>query len=276
MAAFMFWNLGRSAAVESVASLCHQHEVDILVLAEAPEGHGALIRSLNRGRRIFREIQPDLPGRVRMFSCYPESAVAAVFDSGHVSIRHLTPPVGLPVLLVGVHLPSKLRASETDQSYYVRELRNRVEEAETRIGHRNSLIIGDLNANPFEPAIAAVDGLHGVMDKGVARRAPRTIGGKSWDYFYNPMWSRLGDESPGPPGTYYYAQSGTLSYYWNSFDQVLLRPELLPFYDPADLTIVTHTQGEPILGRDGRRETGQPDHLPIVVKLSIERAQPDG
>jgi hypothetical protein len=82
--------------------------------------------------------------------------------------------------------------------------------------------------NPFEDALTAADGLQGVMDKQVAARPARTVRGRVWDYFYNPMWSRLGDDSPGPPGTFWRAGSGLVNHFWNTFDQVLLRPGLLP------------------------------------------------
>ncbi len=75
---------------------------------------------------------------------------------------------------------------------------------ETHLGHRNTVVIGDLNVNPFEDALTAADGLQGVMDRAVAARPARTVQGHAWDYFYNPMWSRLGDDSrvrPEPIGT---------------------------------------------------------------------------
>jgi hypothetical protein len=81
---------------------------------------------------------------------------------------------------------------------------------EEKFGHQNTVIIGDLNANPFEDALTAADGLHGVMDRRVASRRPPNIRGQRWDYFYNPMWSRLGDESPGPSGTYWRAGTGLI------------------------------------------------------------------
>jgi hypothetical protein len=198
-----------------------------------------------------------------------------VFDDGRVSIRNLRPPNSVEVLIVAAHLPSKLHSDDQDQSYRIRQLREDLEAAEGQVGHRNSLVIGDLNVNPFEDAMVAADGLHGVMDKRVAQRLPRSVNGRSCDFFYNPMWSRLGDESKGPSGTFFYARGCLVSYFWNTFDQVLLRPSLLPYYDEESLTIPSHVDGREILTPDLAGQSS-PDHLPVVIKLSIERQKGNG
>jgi len=60
------------------------------------------------------------------------------------------------------------------------------------------------------------------------------------------------------------------TYFWNTFDQVLLRPGLLPYYDGNALTVVTRVGERDLL--DGNRDRpAVSDHLPLVVKLSLER-----
>lgn len=275
MAVFLFWNVGGSDVGSTIADLCAEHDVDVLILAEASMGVAEATNHLNRSREApFWEFRP-VDSRVRFFTRYPPSCFQQVFDDGRVSIRNLRPPIGAEVLIAAAHLPSKLHSGDQDQYYRIRRLRADLEEAEAQVGHRNSIVIGDLNINPFEDAMVAADGLHGVMDKQVARRVPRAVNGRSWDFLYNPMWSRLGDESKGPPGTYYYARGGLVSYFWNTFDQVLLRPDLLPYYHEESLTIISRIGGRDILTL--AREGGSgPDHLPLVIKLSIEREQGNG
>lgn len=269
MASLMFWNVGRQEAGDAIADLCREHEVDVLLLAEVTTRTTALLRHLNdTGRAKYREFRPA-QSRVRVFTRYPRGALSSVFDDGHVSIRSLRPPTGLPILIVAAHLPSKLWTTEGDQYYRLRQLRQDITRAETHAGHQNTIVIGDLNVNPFEDAIVAADGLHGVMDKRTAQRPARTVRDRSWDFFYNPMWSRLGDESSGPPGTYYRPGSGLVSYFWNTFDQVLLRPNLLPYYDARALIVVTRVGERDILG-EGAGQAALSDHLPLVVKLSLE------
>ena len=59
------------------------------------------------------------------------------------------------------------------------------------------------------------------------------------------------------------------------FDQVLLRPDLLPYYDKESLTIVSEVGGRDILGPGPAARSG-PDHLPLVVRLSIEMERSHG
>lgn len=275
MAVLLFWNVGGSEVGSAIAELCTEHDVDVLILAEAAMGTVEMVHHLNRGTGApFWEFRP-VDSRVRLITRYPTSCLQQVFDDGRVSIRNLRPPIGAEVLIVAAHLPSKLHSDDEDQYYRIRQLRADLEAAEMRVGHRNSIVIGDLNVNPFEDPMIAADGLHGVMDKEVARRGSRAVAGRTWDFFYNPMWSRLGDESAGPPGTYYYARGSVVSYFWNTFDQVLLRPNLLPYYDRESLTIVSQVGGRDILG-PGQAARSGPDHLPLVVRLSIEMERSHG
>ena len=124
--------------------------------------------------------------------------------------------------------------------------------------------------NPFEEALNAADGLHAVMDKTIALRQPRHVRGELWDYFYNPMWSRLGDESDGPTGTYYRTAQHVNDYYWHTFDQVLLRPSLLKFYNKEKLKVLTSIAGTSLLGAVGT-DKAISDHLPVLLALETEK-----
>jgi endonuclease/exonuclease/phosphatase family metal-dependent hydrolase len=103
-----------------------------------------------------------LASRVRAFTRYAPGRLVPAFDDPHVKMLHLHPPIGLPLLIVAAHLPSKLRGDDQDQGYRIRRLRSDIEAQEARSRHQNTLVIGDLNVNPFEDALTAADGLHGV------------------------------------------------------------------------------------------------------------------
>jgi len=266
----MFWNTGKQAGAEVIASLCHENDVDILILAECEIRAGLLNIHFDRGGPSrMREINAPAPGAVRVFSRVPARFWTPILDDPRYSIRHLSPPIGLPLLLVGVHLPSKLHATDADQGYVARLLRLDIDKAEEKVGHRNTVVLGDFNFDPFEDAMMAADGLHALMDKEIVRRGSRTVRDQSWRYFYNPMWSLLGDESPGPPATYYRSASGLVSRFWHMFDQILLRPDLLDRYRPGSVKVVAEIGGQPILGKRGGQEAHS-DHLPVVVSLNLE------
>ena len=75
-----------------------------------------------------------------------------------------------------------------------------VTEAEEQVGHTRTVIVGDFNMNPFEPGMAGILGFQAVMDRRIAQRITRTVDRKEYSFFYNPMWSRLGDLSKDHQG----------------------------------------------------------------------------
>ncbi len=95
--------------------------------------------------------------------------------------------------------------------------------------------------------------------------------GKEYPFFYNPMWRHYGDYTDQPPGTYYYTKSDHVCYFWNIFDQVLLRPSLLDYWEDERLRILTDDGVNKFLsksaGLPGGRERS--DHLPILFKIDI-------
>jgi hypothetical protein len=94
------------------------------------------------------------------------------------------------------------------------------------------------------------------------------VDGEDRKFFYNPMWGRYGDETHGPPGTYY-RRGGQISPFWHIFDQVLLRPSLLQYYSSNAVEIVGEIGGRSLL-RDGRINQSISDHLPIFLRLEVE------
>jgi hypothetical protein len=150
------------------------------------------------------------------------------------------------------------------------ELATSVRSVESQRGHTNTLLIGDLNANPFANGLVLPRALHAVMPRHVAEQGHRTVSHRTWPYFFNPMWGFYGDGTASPPGTCYYSPEGShRAFHWNMFDQVLIRPSLLSYYATGSVRIV-HTIGAESLTAGHwipDRDVGS-DHLPIRVRLS--------
>src|SRR4051794_35563743 len=181
------------------------------------------------GHQTYIEQPFNFSDRLTFVTRYPVDAIRSLRDDGGISVRAVRPPIGIEILVVALHLPSKLYRSDAEQTLYSLRVAQLIRECEELSGHTNSLIIGDLNMDPFEDGVVSSEGLHGVMDKNVANERQRVVDGRSREYFYNPMWNFLGDETSGPPGTYFH-RGGALSRFWHTFDQVLLRPSMLPYY----------------------------------------------
>jgi hypothetical protein len=272
MATILFWNIKKKRLFKEIISLCDEHEVDILILAEAKPNISdpAVLIELNSDRKNVYIAPFNQSPRLSFFFRYPAESIKPVTDEGGIAIRSISPPIGVDILLVALHLPSKLHGSEYDQIFQSVRVSELIQEAESKVGHTRTLVIGDLNMNPFEAGVVGADGLHAVMTQTIARKRSRKVQGKEKPFFYNPMWGRMGDLSVGAPGTYYYRSSEQVSYFWNTFDQVLLRPDLLDFFPQADLKVISKIGNNSLMRKNGI-SASYSDHLPIIVKLQIER-----
>ncbi len=122
--------------------------------------------------------------------------------------------------------------------------------------------------DPFDDGVVAANGLHAVMTKALARTMSRTVQGREYRFFYNPMWAFFGDGTPGPAGTHFYQQAAHTTRFWHIVDQVLVRPELVD--DLLDVAILDDA-GHSLLNQAGRlnEEVGS-DHLPLLFRLRVE------
>ncbi len=269
MATILFWNINRRQMESDLYKLCKQCGVDILILAESGVSDSRLISLLNEdGKDIYKA--PARPSsRLSYYIRYPLASYKPKFDEGGISISHITPPVGADIILVALHLPSKLYMNNDEQMAHSIRLAEIIDEVEKEIGHNRTIVIGDLNMNPFDSGMVVANGLHSVMDRNIALKESRLVQGKQYKFFYNPMWGRMGDTTIGPPGTYYYDKSGYICYFWNTFDQVLLRPDLLDFFSDDKLQILADIKGKSIIS-SGKIDLDISDHLPILIELNIE------
>jgi hypothetical protein len=107
------------------------------------------------------------------------------------------------------------------------------------------------------------------MTRALAARERRTVRGHDYRMLYNPMWGLFGDRpSAGPPGTYYRSSTGTVNYFWNMYDQVLLRPAVAGAQ--AELRILDTDGTDTLLTPRGLPDQAAgSDHLPLLFRLTF-------
>ncbi|KJV07605.1 hypothetical protein VZ94_03660 [Methylocucumis oryzae] len=116
--------------------------------------------------------------------------------------------------------------------------------------------------------MVSAEGFHAVMDKQIALKQSRTVQGMDRKYFYNPMWSRLGDDSIGSPGTYFHKSPTMIDPFWHTLDQVLLRPSLLASFKSDALVVIDQIADKSLVER-GKPASQFSDHLPLMIKLDM-------
>ena len=244
----------------------------MIILAECDIRETDLLYELN-SRSDSRYSSPARRGRkTDIYTRFPAEWLIPQADTYGVSIQHFVNPIiDAKLLVVAVHLPSRLHQTDEGLSLLATRWRLAIEEAEKKVGHTNTVVVGDLNMDPFHSGVVSSEGIHGTMDKRIANRRTRRVLEEDRHFFYNPMWSLFGDGSDGPPGTFYYnASSEPVNYYWHMYDQVLLRPDLIPFFPNKELRILTHSSSDSLITNSGRPDAANTsDHLPLLFKLDF-------
>jgi hypothetical protein len=263
----LFWNLNDRPLAPRVARLTASLNADVVILAECETTPAVVSRALNAAGASRYGLAPGCGDKLRVFSRLPSGAIRPlVQDPLEAWLGLVLSPPNLPeLMLFAAHLPSKLWAGEYDQLLASLELARDIAAEEQRAGHSRSMVVGDLNANPFEPSVVWAGGLHALMTKELAAMDQRTIRKREYPVFYNPMWGVFGDLNPGQPGTFFRVSSASVNYYWNTYDQVLLRPDLM---NRLSVLQILDTDGTDSLLRDGRPDTvAGSDHLPLYFRL---------
>jgi hypothetical protein len=299
MLTFLFWNMGGQLPVatrpavaaerkrrmrEIIGNLVRIHDVDLLMVAEWPIEQDEILKSVNaHTRKLFQPPDPlSLCDRILIFPRFPAKYLlrAGGAESPRYTCRNVRLPGRKPFLLFAAHLGSKRWKSEDSQTLAAPGFSRTIRGAERTARHQRTILVGDLNMNPFDAALVGGEGLNAVMTREVAIRESRTVDANEYPFFYNPMWGHFGDAThedhpPGhpehsPPGTCYYPAGESRWYYWNMFDQILLRPAVLPFFSNKDVKILIGDRTTSFLDRRGIPDRAAvSDHLPILFRLNI-------
>jgi endonuclease/exonuclease/phosphatase family metal-dependent hydrolase len=266
---FIFWNIGGKPLAPLIDGLAQEHGVDVIILAECRVEPATMLRVLNSRTAAFHFPFSGAEG-IAIYTGFSSDFLKPVFESNRFSIRRLMLPARAPIVLAAVHLPSKLHWSAESQSYECVELAKAVDQVEAAAGHRRTIIVGDFNMNPFEGGLVSSVGLNSVMSRKIASRGTRTVQERDYHFFYNPMWSHFGDSRDHTAGSYYYDAGQHVNFYWNIFDQVLLRPELAERFEPSSLRILKSAASVSLVRADGRPDiTVGSDHLPILFEVEF-------
>jgi hypothetical protein len=276
MLTFLFWNLkGTNAGV--LTNLVRSHAVDVLVLTERSMLPGVVLQALNGPSADYFFVE-ERCAKIQMYTRFPDGFVPPLtYERGAVvgddyTFRRIALPDRVEVLLCAAHFPSRLWQERSDLNAYTTAFARTLAGAEDVAGHTRTVVVGDLNMNPYDDGVVSSQGLHAVMTRAIARKEPRTVKFASNRYFYNPMWSHFGEKRQGHAGTYYYGSPKHRADFWNIYDQVLVRPALLPYFRDEDLKVLWD---DPVTGRSLLMPDGRPnakdisDHLPVLFKLHV-------
>lgn len=263
----LFWNMQGKILDECLLEIILENNCDFIVLAEYPGNVEAVCNCLNtRGNKDFSAV-PNMGGcdkiKAMINSVY---RVESILEQSRYQIVKIKTSY-YQLIVAMMHNISKLYASEEEQSENLRQMNYDILEKEKEHQTRNVLIVGDLNVNPFEKSCVAANTVHGIPYKEELRQEGRKVQGRIYREFYNPMWKFLGRKE-SPFGTCFYNQSALINYFWNIFDQFLVRPELADALDEESLSIITKTATKSLVDKNGKPDSRlYSDHLPVFVRI---------
>lgn len=269
---FLFWNLNRKRPFEEIVNIVHHYQVDVLILAEVDFNLALLVVELAQRDQDFFHNPISQCAKIKILTRFKEKFLQPVLESRRYSINVLELPLLEKILLASVHVPDKSHNAPDDQEEFCRNFAEQVRRIEIELGIEKTVVVGDFNMNPFESAMIKSTGLHAVSSSKIAEKMTRIVQEKEYKFFYNPMWSWLGDRKNEAIGSYYYNTSNHINYFWNTFDQVLIRPELIPNFDKESLQILSSDGTKSLLTKSGLpNKKVYSDHLPILFTIKLNK-----
>ena len=279
MATIGFWNIdslhnlqadGRVLAQHS-ADFALERSLDLLFLIECRFPLDVLASKFRTGPSYYPIVSADRFKVLARFDPGYMERVSLPVPNDRFNIWHLALPLQESVIIGVLHGLDKRNNSVAKQELFIQQFVASLTHVEGQLNHTRTIVLGDLNANPYESPIASAVCMNAVSSKTIALGESRQILGQSYSYFYNPMWNLYGDQRGGPaPATYYYRGSDIHELYWHMLDQVLIRPSLLDRLVIESLEIVTTIGGRQLLSATGipDRRTFS-DHLPVVFEVDL-------
>lgn len=273
----LFWNVDHKKTPFETVINDISKDIDILVLAEAENINDLEIESAGKLNRVTlmnpAVDQDDLTPRVyssgRGFKLsHLNTVLSKRLIAYTLKLRGLD-----PVIFCAIHFPSKLEYNSSTQEALASTYISWINELEEVRKTKRTIVCGDFNMNPFELGMIQPTGFNATMSKDIVKTdKKRTFHYQKYDYFYNPMWNFMGDHingSPKLPGSYhFYTTTNVEITYWNVFDKVIARPELVDHLDLASVNILQNKNGHTFIDSAFKIDRVKySDHLPLTFDL---------
>jgi len=266
---------------EEISFYAQKHEIDVIVLLEDLIPQAKVLTTLNNKFAKYFFCKNN-NRHISIYTSFDKRS----FEFKKTQSKYLSLVefrfFKKSILFGGIHLPSKLTLpSGVSQAFVAHETKLEVESIENEIGHTNTILVGDFNMNPFELGMVEPNGFNSVMSRQVASAIMRKVSGlgtgssKEYQYFYNPMWSFLGDLSNFSPGTYYFYENSFDNHYrWNMLDQILIRPSLISNFTSKSLQIIeSDAHGNSLIDDKTKTKAKSQlcDHLPVIFSMDLTK-----
>ncbi len=267
-----FWNIKKEIPEKILNDLSDHIDPDIIIFCENKMKPTLILENLNHIDNKYHFLT-DLTIKENDIAFFSKWKQHEVIPGSSYSKKIISKKIkvnGYPSInLIAVHLPSKLFSKPRDYDFLVVDLLQTIKNIEENTKHKNTMIVGDFNIDPYSESMNSVNLFNSVMSISTAKRKTRKYKEKDFDYYYNPMWSFFGENGKGSVhGTYQHKPSEVLSFEWHILDQFLIKSNLADLVDEKELDIITEIGGTNLLTKQKNIDDSISDHLPIIIKIN--------
>ena len=259
----LYWNLKNNLALETLLAECIiENGIDIVVLSEFD---GVKLPNLLNALSN-QYIEAPSPGAYNDIKILHKKSIPllVIREQYRYSIVKFYQNNKL-FALAGVHLQSNLYGNKSsDRKHTIRQIVDDIV-TEEQCDVFSSMVIGDMNASPFDSEMTEKDAFNSVLFKKIIQQKETiTYQGKKYRRFYNPIIEYVNEKNEDY-GSFYYG-SGSNCLYWYCFDQILVRNNLVDqIMDFKYLKQIKHTR----LIKGMKPDCKISDHLPLMVEINI-------
>ena len=256
----LFWNLKNNSNGKWVSEIIRENDIDIALFAEYQrtsfknvlsnlqnyikyDGYGACEKiTLLCKQTVETKVRRE-QNRYTLYSCKVDN---------------------ISYNIVGVHLPAPPSSDSNDRKNIIRNVVQDIAEQERKEKNWLTIVIGDFNCNPFDEEVIQKDSFNAVLFKPLIKKQEVIrYNDREWRRFYNPIIHFLSEDT-NTYGSLYYS-SGSAPLYWNSFDQVLVRKELID--NISSLEYIREITGKKLI-KVVKPNDSISDHLPLLVNIT--------
>lgn len=261
----VFWNVNRKDLTGHVCSIGASTKADAIVLNENTVAQADTLVALQK--HVSADFTHPKVISDKRFHCFCRTGsmdLSEIHSGNRISVRRMK--LGSRRALLALFHGVDIRNNDPSQRQaFVHMIADDLRMVIDSEGTNNLVILGDFNMNPYESGMGLASGFNAMMTRSCTVRETRIYNSRPYDFYYNPMWSLFGDNTPGPAGTVH-DTSNQGSYGWSMLDQVLLHHSMIDSFH--DVQILTHAATMPLTKQNGRPDAaGASDHLPILVDL---------
>lgn len=256
-----------------------ENKIDIVMAVEAQNLDISYLKAqLSKAGKYFKE-KELLPKHNGILFLVSDDIAAFVYKEEKYFSAYKVHMQDKNYLLVVTHLSSAMYCSELARNQRACELAKIIEKLEEtcnmeakREGMQRygTIVAGDFNLHPFSAGIVSVHGFHAIMDLDKSLEGSRIFQGNKVRFYYNPMWNLMGKRG-NPLGTYYYeTDQDDNSFYWYTYDQILLRPELMTDFIWEEFAILDQIDTQCLIKNRRIYRKKYSDHLPIKFEIGYK------